>query len=48
MHIIALGIVVLVVLIVVLNPKRWQRLTESARKLKKGVRTELGDDERER
>ena len=44
MHFVALGIVMLVVLIVVLNPKRWQRLSDGARRLKKGVETGLDEE----
>jgi len=43
MHFIALGIVLLVLLIFLLNPKRWQRLSDSARSLRKNV--EAGQDE---
>lgn len=44
MPLIALAVVVLIVLIIVLNPKRWRRLSDSARGIKKQVRAGTEDD----
>ena len=40
-----LGIVVAVVLIFVLNPKRWQALSKSAREVRENFRSDRHDDD---